>query len=154
MFETGIGDDREHSGSFAYISVPFYALRELWISIRSRSWLPVKATIQSCNRTVGGYKETIRVEIWYRYKVNESHYSGHLIRDRVLGGVQKVVCQYPPDKDVLVKVNPADARESYLPSGIGYMEPFLVGIVSLCVIAILLFILSAFFAPLINHLRR
>jgi hypothetical protein len=142
MFDSDIGEDHEHSGSFAYISVPLYALRELWLSIRSRNWVPAHATIESCKRTRGGYQETIRVDVWYSYKVNGDYCTGRLIRDRGLGGVQKVVSRYPPGTDVIVRVNPADASQSYLPSGIGYLEPFLVGLVSLCAIGVLLIFLT------------
>ena len=145
MFESDIGEDREHSGSFVfYFCTRFTPYGSCGSQHDPEIRVPVKATIQSCNHTVGGYQETIRVEIWYSYRLNESDYAGRLIRDRVLAGVRKVVNQYPPDKDVFVRVNPADASESYLPSGIGYVEPFFVGVVSLGTIAILMFILSAF----------
>ena len=38
MFDAEIGEDREHSGSFLYLSIPRYALRELWLSTRARNW--------------------------------------------------------------------------------------------------------------------
>jgi hypothetical protein len=155
MFDTDIGEDRQHSSSFAYISIPLYALRELWLSLRSREWVPVEATIQSCSRTVGGYRETIRVEVWYGYKVNGEHYAGHLIRDRGVGGVQRVVDSYPSGKTVLVRVNPENANESFLPSGIGYVEPFFVGIISLMTISILLLMVAGLIvAPIIDRFRR
>ena len=141
MFETDIGEDREHSGSFCYVSVPLYAGRELWLSLRSRTWVPVECTIQSCYRTLGGYKETIRVDVWYGYEIGGNHYAGRMIRDRVLGGVQKVVDDYAQGKNAIARVNPDTPSQSYLPSGIGYLEPLFVGIVSLGTIAILSFIL-------------
>jgi hypothetical protein len=146
LFETGIGDNREHSGSFLYFSVPWFALREMRLSLRARSWSQVSATIQDCHRTLGGARETIRVEIWYGYQVEGRHYVGHLIRDRVLGGVQRVVDRYPVGKSVMALVNPQNPNESYLPSGLGYVEPFLVGTTAVAIVAILLSIPAAFIA--------
>jgi hypothetical protein len=98
MFETGIGEDRAHSGSFDYISVPLYALRELALSLRSRNWTSTNATIQSCSRTLGGYQQRFRVEVWYSYEFDGKYFAGHLIRDRALGGVEKVAGQYVEGK--------------------------------------------------------
>jgi len=151
MFETGIGEDHEHSGSFCYISIPLYALREFWLSVRSKNWVSKEAVIQSCRRTLGGYKETIRVEVWYGYEVNGMHYAGRLIRDRGFGGVEKVVSRYPEGRNVMVRVNALNPCQSYLPSGLGYMEPFLVGLVSLATIGILLLIVIA---PILDHFSR
>ena len=152
MFETGIGEDREHSSSFCYISVPLYALKELWLSERSRNWISKDAIIQSCHYTLGGYKETIRVEVWYGYEVDGEHYAGRLIRDRVFGSVQEVVRQYPEGGSATVRVNPVSPAQSYLHSGLGYFEPFFVGLVSLGTIGILLFIIIALvIAPVFDH---
>jgi len=96
VFETDIGEDHDHSSSFAYISIPQYALRELWLSRRSKNWVPAEATIESSHRTVGGYKETIRVEVWYGFTVNDRHYAGHLIRDTCFyySSLQRVMDRY------------------------------------------------------------
>jgi Protein of unknown function (DUF3592) len=151
LFETDIGDDREHSGSFLYLSVPWYALREIRLAIPARNWRQVSATIQDCHRTRGGTKETIRVEIWYGYQVEGRHYAGRLIRDKVLGGVQKVIDRYPLGENVMALVNPERPDESYLPSGLGYLEPLLVAIVSLAMLAILLGIPAAFIADYLSR---
>lgn len=154
MFDTDVGLDNDHSSSFAYISIPRYALRELWLAARSRSWVPVEAIVQSCHRTLGGYRETIRVEVWYGYKMNEAHYAGRLIRDTgfYLGKVRKIVDHCPPGKTVFVRVNPGRPDQSYLPSGMGYLEPFVMGIVSLGTIVILSAMVFVFLlGPIINH---
>ena len=137
MFDTGIGDEREHSSSFLYLSVPLYALREILFAIRARDWTRVNATIQESRRTLGGCRETIRVEIWYGYRIDGRHYAGRLIRDRVLWGVKKVIDRYSLGTNVAAWVNPADPNESYLPSGIGYFEPLLIAIVDIGVLVVL-----------------
>ena len=151
MFETDIGEDREHSASFLYFSVPWYALREVWLSIRARNWHRLNATIQDCHRTLGGTRETIRVEVWYGYQIEGKHYAGHLIRDRALGGVQKVIDQYSLGKAVMTLVNPKNPSESYLPSDLGYIEPFLVGILGLAMLVFLLTISAALIADYLSR---
>src|SRR5487761_291427 len=143
MFETDIGEDHEHSASFLYLSVPRYALRELWLSLRARHWTDVEATIQSSTRTKGGTRETIRVDVWYGYKYEERHYAGHLIRDRVLGGVRKVLDRCPEGKKVVASVNPHEPDKSYLPSGLGYIEPILVAVTGIGFLFLFLWIFAA-----------
>ena len=151
MFDTDIGDDCEHSSSFLYLSVPLYALREVLFAIRARGWTGVNATIQESHRTLGGYRETIRVEIWYGYQIDGRHYAGRLIRDRVLWGVKEVADRYSRGKNVTAWVNPVDPNESYLPSGIGYFEPVLIAIVDIGILVALLGIPAALF---VSYLRR
>jgi len=83
------------------------------------------------------------VEVWYAYQIDGRHYAGHIIRDKVLWGVQKVIDRYPEGKHVLALVNPIRPSESYLASGLGYIEPILVGIVPLGFLAILLSMVAA-----------
>lgn len=151
MFETDIGEDREHSASFLYLSVPRFALRELWLSIRARHWMDVEATIQSSTRTKGGTRETIRVDVWYGYKYDERHYAGHLIRDRVLGGVKKVLDRYPEGTRVMVAVNPQEPDKSYLPSGLGYIEPILVAVTGIGFLFLFLWIFAALIITSFQH---
>jgi|SRR6185437_2280613 len=151
MFETDIGEDNEHSSSFLYLSVPRFALRELWLSMRARHWMDVEATIQSSTRTKGGTRETIRADVWYGYKYEERHYAGHLIRDRVLGGVKKVLDRYPEGTKVTVAVNPREPDKSYLPSGLGYIEPILVAITGLGFLALFSWILASLIIMSFQH---
>ena len=136
MFDTDVDVDREHSGSFLYLSVPWYAARELWLQSRAHSWVRVDATIQESHRTKGGTRETIRAEAWYGYKLGEKHYVGHLIRDGVFGS-QRVINRYPAGATVSVLVNPAKPEQSYLPSGIGYIEPVIIGAVGIATLCVL-----------------
>jgi hypothetical protein len=153
MFETGVGEDRTHSGSLNYISVPLYALRELALSLRSRNWTSTNAVIQSCRHTLGGYQQTFRVEVWYSYEFDGKYFAGRVIRDRVLGGVEKVASQYVEGKSIPVLVNPLNPAQSYLRSGLGYAEPFFVGILSLISIGVLLLIVGTFIImPIIGRL--
>jgi hypothetical protein len=151
LFDTDIGEDREHSASFLYTSVPWYALKEMLLSVRARNWNRANATIQSSHRTIGGTRETVRVEIWYGYEIDGRHYAGRLIRERVLWGVQKVIDRYPEGRNVVALVNPLRPNESYLPSGLGYIEPILVGITCLGPLAILLGILAAMIGEAIKR---
>jgi hypothetical protein len=137
MFDTDVGEDREHSASFLYFTVLGYAVREAWLATRARDWTGVEATVQSRYRSKGGTRETMRVEVWYGYQFHGSHYAGRLIRDRALGPVQKVFDLYPEGKKVLVRVNPEKPQESYLSSGLGYIEPTLVGFLWLALLYLL-----------------
>ena len=153
LFETDVGDTGEHTGSFLYLSIPYYWVRELWLASRARHWQLMEATVESARRSLGGYKETIRLEIWYSYHFNEQQYSGRLVRD--LGftwGVSAALQRYPRGARVPVYVNPRVPDESYLPSGLGSVQPLLIGIVSLGSLALLLLIviggvLSLIFRP-------
>ncbi len=153
MFETDIGEDREHSGSFLYLSIPRFALREALLSIRARNWTRVNAVIQSSHRTLGGYKETIRVEVWYGYQLDGKHYAGHLVRDTCLyyWAVRKVMDTCSEGTNIPVLVNPLRPSESYLASGLGYVEPLMMGILGVGSLAILLGIPAAL---ILDYIRR
>jgi uncharacterized protein DUF3592 len=133
LFETDIGEEREHTGSFMYLSIPYFALREYWLSRRSKQWLSVSATVESAHRSRGGYRETIRGELWYSYSLYGEEHSGRVVRDSAFsaGKIDVLTEEYEPGQNIIVRVNPRDPSQSYYPSGLGFVEPLIVGVISL-----------------------
>src|SRR6185312_13692246 len=91
--ERDIGEEREHTGGFMYLSIPYFAVREYWLSWRSKRWLSLRATVESTHRSRGGYKETIRGELWYSYTLNGEQHSGRVVRD----------CGFHPEQSMLLR---------------------------------------------------
>ena len=81
MFDTDIDQNREHTGSFMYLSIPCFWIREVWLAAHAKHWQLLEATIESAYRSIGGYEETIRLDIWYSYSFDGQFYSGRLVRD-------------------------------------------------------------------------
>lgn len=129
MFETDVGDTGEHTGSFFYLSIPYYWVRELLLSFQAKKWQLVEATVESAHRSLGGRNETIRLEVWYSYSFNGQAYSGRLVRDAGFSwGIQTALARYAKGSRVSVNVNPHDPEQSYLPSGLGWVQPLLIAV--------------------------
>ena len=128
MFETDIGEQQEHTGSFMYLSIPLLAAREFLLSLRSRRWLSVPAIVESTHRSRGGYRETIRGELWYSYSLNGEQHSGRIVRDCGFS-FRKINALVGHDRGqtIHVRVNQLDPSQSYYPSGLGYIEPVIIG---------------------------
>jgi uncharacterized protein DUF3592 len=143
MFETDIGDTQEHTGSFLYFSIPWYWWRELVLKHRAKDWQLVEGTIESAVRSLGGYRETVRVEIWYSYTFDGHWYSGRTIRDTCFnfGAIRAAMARCQKGSRAAVRVNPKNPGESYLPSGLGWLEPLLTSFLSIGCLALLLWIL-------------
>ena len=142
MFETDIDEGRDHTGSFLYLSIPLYWYRELLLSHRAKHWQLMEARIESASRSVGGYQETIRLEVRYSYTFNGDWYSGYLVRDTCFPfGVKAALARYREANRVQIWVNPDNPNESYLPSGLPWIEPFLTSFVSFGCVALFLFII-------------
>lgn len=130
MFE-GLEDQiqrsNDHSGSFVYWSIPYYWLREEWLAKKSVNWISAIGTVESAHRTKGGYQQTIRAEFWYSYPFNGEFYRGHVIRDCVFApsSANTLVDEHPPGQKIEILVNPENPKQSYCPSGFGWIEPFL-----------------------------
>jgi hypothetical protein len=150
LFETDIGQQQEHTGSFMYLSIPYFAAREYWLSWRAKRWLRIPATVESTHRSRGGYKETIRGELWYSYSLNGEEYSGRVIRDCGFspGKINALVDEHERGQNIYVHVNPRNPSQSYYPSGLGFLEPVMIGAVGiggtlLLILMVLATILSA-----------
>ncbi len=130
MFE-GLEDQiragSDHSASFMYCSIPYYWLRERRLAQESIHWVPGTAVIESSHRTKGGYKETIRAELWYSYSFGGETYRGHVIRDCCWApsSANNLVDENEPGKKIDILVNPERPDQSYYSSGFGWVEPFL-----------------------------
>jgi hypothetical protein len=152
MFETDIDDPGEHTGSFLYLSIPYFWIRELWFAAQAKHWQLIEATIESAHRSLGGYKETIRLEIWYSYTFDAQSYSGKVIRDVGFSwGISAALERYPKGSRVPVHVNPDNPSQSYLPSGLGWVQPFLMAFISVGSLALLLMIVVAGILSIISH---
>jgi len=92
----------------------------------------VQATIESAQRSQGGYKETVRLDVVYSYAFSGQWYSGRMVRDTCfsIGAVNAAIDQYARGRVATVRVNPRNPRQSYLPSGLGWFEPLLMSFVS------------------------
>jgi hypothetical protein len=127
-------------GSFLYLSVPYYWLRELLLSLRAKRWRDVPATIEETYRSHGGSKQVVRAELWYSYSLFEGSYSGHVIRDVGLNfrGVNRLVNGHQAGDKITVKVNPDKPNESFFPSGLGWIDPVIVSLPGLGALGIVL----------------
>lgn len=146
MFETDIGETGEHTGSFLYFSIPYYWVREAWLASHTKGWQLILATVESAHRSRGGYKETIRLEVLYSYAFGGQSYTGRVIRDTAFcsGKVDAALAEYLDGSKVPIRVDPSHPERSYLPSGLGWLEPFLTAFLSLGSLAlIVVIILSA-----------
>ena len=132
MFETTTQSANDHSGSFMYWSVPYYWIRELRLSKKSERWTSAEGVVESTHRTKGGYKGTIRAELWYSYTFESKSYRGHVIRDCCFAPSEanRLVEQEVGQK-ISILVNSKNPEESYYPSGFGSVEPFLMLFLSL-----------------------
>lgn len=152
LFETDIDDTKEHTGSFLYLSIPYYWLRELKLAFQAKQWQLLEATIESAHRSLGGYQQTIRLEIWYSYSFNGQSYSDHLIRDTGFSwGIKTALGRYPKGSRVPIRVNPYNPDESYLPSGLNWIEPLLMSVVSFGSLALILAIVANAIISAIFH---
>jgi hypothetical protein len=133
VFETDIDEQREHTGSFMYMSIPYFAVREYWLAWRSKDWMSVPATVESTHRSRGGYKETIRGELWYSYALDGEEYSGHVVRDCGFspGKIKALMEGHTRGQTIYVRVNPRNPSQSYYPSGLGFVEPAMIGVISI-----------------------
>ena len=130
MFETVEDQTRtssDHSGSFMYWSIPFYWLRERRLSKKSIHWIPSAGVVESSHRTKGGYKQTIRAEMWYSYSFGGKNYRRHAIRDCcwALNSANRLVGEHQPGQKIKILVNLENPAQSYCSSGFGWVEPFL-----------------------------
>jgi hypothetical protein len=89
----------------------------------------VLATVESTHRSRGGYKETIRGEFWYSYSLNGREYSGRVVRDCGFsaGKIDALTDDHERGQTIRVRVNPRDPSQSYYPSGLGFIEPVIIG---------------------------
>ena len=130
MFETA--EDHQIYSAFGilYMSVPYYALREWWLMVRSRHWQRVQGTIESGFRTQGGSRSWVQLEIWYSYWLNGNAYSGSVRRDCAFAtNAERALKRYEKGKSVSVLVNLSRPDPSYLQSGMGWLEPFLIRLI-------------------------
>jgi uncharacterized protein DUF3592 len=152
MFETDLEGGREHTGSFMYLSVPYYWLREFIQSRRAACWSSAIATVESTSRSAGGYKETIRAELWYSYEFEGQHFSGRIVRDCGFnGGAVNRLVAHAVGERITIRVNPEKPTQSYFPSGFGWIEPLIIGFVSVVGTCLVLLI---FLVPIIDYFRR
>jgi hypothetical protein len=127
LFETDL-EQEEHTSSFLYLSIPRFAIREYRLKKKVRDWTAITGTVESAHRSVGGYRETIRGELWYSYAFAGEQYSGHVIRDSGCSGSAATrLAEFERGQAIVVFVNPGNPKESYFPSGFGFAEPILVG---------------------------
>ncbi|HET9741344.1 MAG TPA: DUF3592 domain-containing protein [Terriglobales bacterium] len=145
MFETDIDGTAEHTGSLFYLSVPCFWLRELWLAHAARQWQVIEATIESSHRSLGGSRETIRLEVWYSYHFQGQYYSGRLVRDSCFsyGSVNRAIARYKGGTRAYIHVDPHNPARSYLPSGMGWLEPLLMVFVSFGSVALIVAIVLA-----------
>lgn len=137
MFETDIGEWKEHTGSFFYLSIPLYWYRELILSRKAKHWQLMEATIESARRSLGGYRETVRLEVRYSYSLNGEWYSGYLVRDMGFTfGLKDALNRYREGSRVQIWVNPDKPDQSYLPSGLPWIEPLLMSFISFGCVAL------------------
>ncbi|MHB8755075.1 MAG: DUF3592 domain-containing protein [Candidatus Acidiferrales bacterium] len=73
------------------------------------------------------------------------------MRDRVLGGVKKVLDRYPEGTRVMVAINPQEPDKSYLPSGLGYIEPVLVAVTGIGFFFLFLWVFAALVITSFRH---
>lgn len=136
----------QHSRSLFYWSIPYYWLRERRLAKMSRSWVPATATVESAQRTKGGYGQTVRAELWYSYSFEGTCYRGHVIRDTCwrFSSANNLVDDYASGQTIEILINPQKPGQSYFPSGFGWIEPFftlfLSGLASLLVAFIVIFV--------------
>lgn len=132
MFEQ-IGEQQEHTGSFMYLSIPYFAAREYWLSRRAKRWPSARATVESTYRSRGGYRQTIRGELWYSYSVNGQEYSGRVARDCGFspGKINALTEEHERGQTISVHVNPSNPSQSYYPSGLGFVEPVIIGAIGI-----------------------
>jgi len=125
--EVELERDRDQGGSFCYWSIPWYWIREMWPARKAAQWEPVEATVESTHRTKGGYHETIRAELRYRYNFRGEMFTGHVIRDTCFAAdcANALVDDHSAGQKILIRVNPEKPEESYCPSGFRSTEPFL-----------------------------
>lgn len=124
-----------------YLSIPYFAAREYWLSLRSKQWPSVPASVESTHRSRGGYKETIRGELWYSYSLNGEEYSGRVVRDCGFSPEKvNALIQHERGQTISVRVNPRDPSQSYYPSGLGFVEPVMIGAVGITGTFLLMFI--------------
>jgi Protein of unknown function (DUF3592) len=152
MFETDLEGGREHTGSFMYLSIPYYWLREVVQSLRAGRWNSAIATVESTYRSKGGYEETIRAELWYSYEFEGQHFSGRIVRDCGFnsGAVNNLVAHSVGER-IVIRVNPEKPTQSYFPSGFGWIEPLIIGFISIggtCLVVLSVLV------PIIDHFRR
>jgi hypothetical protein len=119
--------------TYLNLSVPYWWLRELWLRHRTRNGLPVEAIIQSAERTRSRYWWAARAQLIYSYEFQGSVFSGQVIRDFKLSSADadSLVYDHHPGEKLPILVSPDAPNVSYYPSGMGFVEPILVGIQSL-----------------------
>jgi hypothetical protein len=64
-----------------YLSLPWFWLKETRLSSLKSTGIPIQATIESSERSEGGYRKTITLQVWYSYSFEGQSYSGQLVRD-------------------------------------------------------------------------
>lgn len=143
MFETD-SDQIQSSFGVLYMSVVYYAIRELWFSVRSRGWNVVQGTIESGARTKGGSRSWVQLEIWYSYSYDRKAFSGSVRRDCLFGSTaERALGRYERGKTVAVLVDPEVPCKSYLPSGLGWIEPAIAALPTGMILGILFLILAS-----------
>jgi hypothetical protein len=153
--EIELDRSREHSGSFFYWSIPLYWIREMRLVRKAVGWVPVEATVESAHRTKGGYKQTIRAEMYYQYSFRGELFSGHVIRDTcwAVACANALVDDHPSGQKIDVRVNPKKPEESYYPSGFRSLEPFLTLWLSLgCTILVAAIITVFLIIPMVERI--
>lgn len=135
-----------------YLSIPYYWLSEVIRSLRAEHWNSAIATVESTHRSRGGYEETSRAELWYSYEFEGQHFSGRIVRDCGFnsGAVNRLVAHSVGER-IMIRVNPGKPTQSYCPSGFGWIEPLIIGSVSIGGTCLLAWVVLV---PIIDHFRR
>lgn len=138
--------------TYGNISMLWWAVRELFLRNRTRHGISVPATVESTLRSRAGYRSAARAELRYSYEYRGAVYSGRAVRDFITGAktADALAIGHRHGEQIAVLVDPNDPRLSYFPSGFGFVEAFVLGGISLFVVAFLLWV---FGMGLVEHLR-
>ncbi len=126
--------------TYLNLSVPFWWLRELWLRHRTDKGLSIEGIVQMAQRTRSSFGQAARAQLLYSYEFQGRQYSGRVVRDFKLGSADadSLVYDHHPGEKLPILINRDDPNISYYPSGLGFIEPVLVGIKALFAWAIVI----------------
>jgi hypothetical protein len=124
--------------TYGNLSVPFWALRELWLKHKTSGGIPIEATISMVQRTGSRNRSASRVELLYSYEFQGGQYDGRVVRDFNLSdAADSFAYDHHRGEKLHIIVCRNDPKISYYPSGLGFIQAILLGVLYSLVIGFL-----------------
>ena len=110
--------------TYLNLTVPLFAIRELWLRAKTRNGNLIPAQVESTLRTRKVYRSAARAELQYSYDFEGNRYTGRAVRDFTFNRKAAYALTFGHSKGqhIMVRVDPDNPSLSYFPSGFGWIS--------------------------------